>query len=108
HPTVVDLYYKDHLENFPNLKTAPLGYTVETMVAGVRMVCSGVFDKYPNLKIILGHMGEGIPFLLWRIDHTLRKGAKVPVDFRATFCRRSTSLASRNRPARMTRLRTGL
>jgi 2,3-dihydroxybenzoate decarboxylase len=51
------------------------------------MVLSGVFDKYPNLKIILGHLGEGLPFLLWRIDHTLRKSAKAPIDFRDTFCR---------------------
>ena len=30
---------------------------------------SGVFDAYPDVKIILGHMGEGLPFLLWRINH---------------------------------------
>jgi 2,3-dihydroxybenzoate decarboxylase len=33
---------------------------------------SGVFDAHPGLKIILGHMGEGLPFLLWRISHGLR------------------------------------
>ena len=37
---------------------------------------SGVFDAYPGLKIILGHLGEGLPFLLWRINMALaRPGA---------------------------------
>ena len=43
------------------------------------MVISGVFDKYPKLKIILGHLGEGIPFLLWRIDQSLSRSQQRPV-----------------------------
>jgi predicted TIM-barrel fold metal-dependent hydrolase len=39
-------------------------------------VLSGVFDAHPGLKIILGHMGEGLPFLLWRISHGLRATMK--------------------------------
>jgi len=35
---------------------------------GIRLVLSGVFDAYPGLKIILGHLGEGLPFYLWRIS----------------------------------------
>ena len=34
----------------------------------MRLIHSGVFDKYPGLKIILGHLGEGLPFWLERID----------------------------------------
>ena len=30
---------------------------------------SGLFDKYPELRIILGHLGEGLPYSMWRIDH---------------------------------------
>ena len=41
---------------------------METATQGLRLVLSGVFDAYPKLKIILGHLGEGLPFLLWRID----------------------------------------
>jgi hypothetical protein len=36
---------------------------------------SGAFDAHPNLKIILGHTGEGLPFLLWRVSHGLRAGS---------------------------------
>jgi predicted TIM-barrel fold metal-dependent hydrolase len=44
------------------------GYAAGTGLEAMRLICSGVFDKFPGLKIILGHMGEGIPFWLWRID----------------------------------------
>jgi 2,3-dihydroxybenzoate decarboxylase len=45
-----------------------------------------VFETHPKLKIILGHLGEGLPFLLWRIDHTLRNPGNAQIDFRDTFC----------------------
>ncbi|NOT43501.1 MAG: amidohydrolase [Acidobacteria bacterium] len=41
----------------------------ETAVHALRLMGSGLFDAHPRLKIVLGHMGEGIPFSLWRIDH---------------------------------------
>ncbi len=41
----------------------------ETAVHALRLMCSGLFDNFPNLKIILGHMGEGLPFNLWRVDN---------------------------------------
>ena len=52
----------------------------------IRMVLSGVFDAYPDLKIIIGHLGETLPFLVWRIDQALsRPGAKT-ISFRDIFC----------------------
>jgi gamma-resorcylate decarboxylase len=41
----------------------------ETAVHALRLMGSGLFDRYPRLKIILGHMGEGLPFSMWRVDH---------------------------------------
>jgi 2,3-dihydroxybenzoate decarboxylase len=41
----------------------------ETAVHALRLMGSGLFDKYPRLTIILGHMGEGLPFGMWRVDH---------------------------------------
>src|SRR6266852_203066 len=61
-PAVVEAYYRDYLEDFPQLLTAAWGYTVETATHGIRMILSGVFEKYPRLKIILGHLGEALPF----------------------------------------------
>jgi gamma-resorcylate decarboxylase len=41
----------------------------ETAVHALRLMASGLFDKYPRLTIILGHMGEGLPYSMWRVDH---------------------------------------
>jgi predicted TIM-barrel fold metal-dependent hydrolase len=59
----------------------------ETATHAIRLMLSGLFDKYPNLTIILGHLGEGLPFMLPRLEHRLsmqRDGqglgsAKLPV-----------------------------
>ena len=85
HPTVIDLYYKDYVADFPGITNAAWGFTVETATQGVRLVLSGVFDKYPRLKIIIGHLGEGLPFLLWRIDAMFKRKPNRPIDFRKTF-----------------------
>ena len=86
HPDVIEAYYKDYMEDFPALITAAWGFTVETATQGIRLVLSGVLDKYPGVKIILGHLGESLPFSLWRIDHALSRGGNRPSSFRDTFC----------------------
>ena len=84
---VIDAYYKDYEEAFPVILRAGWGYTVEAATQGIRMILSGVFDEHPNLKIILGHLGEGLPFFVWRIDSALSRPGGRPVRFRETFCR---------------------
>jgi predicted TIM-barrel fold metal-dependent hydrolase len=86
HPAVVEAYYKDYVEKYPNLLRAAWGFTVETATQGIRMVLSDVFDTYPRLKIILGHLGEGLPFLLWRINMALVRDGAGPTWFRDNFC----------------------
>ncbi len=86
HPAVVDAYYKDFAEDHPYILRAGLGYTVEMAVATVRLVLSRVFDAYPRLNFILGHMGEGIPFLLWRIDDAFKRPGSKWIAFRDVFC----------------------
>ncbi|MCH8870302.1 MAG: amidohydrolase [Chloroflexi bacterium] len=85
---VVERYYKDYVNDFPSIVTASWGFTVETATQAIRMVLSGVFDEFPGLKFILGHMGEGLPFLLWRIDYTFRRmgNKQMPRSFREYFC----------------------
>src|SRR5215207_4898041 len=86
HPAVIEAYYKDYVEKYPNLLRAAWGFTVETATQGIRMVLSDVFDTYPRLKIILGHLGEGLPFLLWRINMALVRDGAEPSWFRDNFC----------------------
>lgn len=60
--------YQDH----PWLMSAPWGFAVETATHSLRLCGSGLFEDYPNLKIVIGHLGEFIPHALWRIDARMR------------------------------------
>jgi 2,3-dihydroxybenzoate decarboxylase len=50
------------------LDAAIYGFAAETGLHALRLIVSGVFDRFPKLKIVLGHLGEGLPFWLYRID----------------------------------------
>src|SRR3546814_19764059 len=62
-------------------------FTRETATQAIRLVLSGVLERFPDVKIILGHLGEGLPFLLWRIDHALSRPGNKPLAFRDVFTR---------------------
>lgn len=47
------------------------GWHIETAIHVLRLILSGAFDHYPNLQIVIGHMGEALPFMLPRLDRTL-------------------------------------
>jgi 2,3-dihydroxybenzoate decarboxylase len=86
HPRVIEAYYQPYVADFPNLIGPALGFTVETATQAVRMIISGIFQEYPRLKIILGHLGEGIPFLLWRMNNFLSRADRPFADvFRNNF-----------------------
>lgn len=50
------------------LDAAIYGFAVETGLHALRLIVSGVFDRFPKLTIVLGHLGEGLPYWLSRID----------------------------------------
>jgi 5-carboxyvanillate decarboxylase len=50
------------------LDSAQWGYGIEVSTHAVRMIVSGLFDRFPKLKICIGHMGEGVHFWSWRLD----------------------------------------
>ncbi len=77
HPTqppksVVDTYYSgfNPLTSWL-ISISGCGWHIETGVHLTRMILGGVFDQFPNLKIIIGHMGEGLSFWLPRMDYTM-------------------------------------
>jgi 2,3-dihydroxybenzoate decarboxylase len=57
--------YKDH----PWLMGPIWAFGQETAVHALRLMGSGLFDKHPNLQIVLGHMGENLTFGMWRVDN---------------------------------------
>jgi 2,3-dihydroxybenzoate decarboxylase len=56
--------YRDH-----GLYFATWGFSMESSLHAMRLIMSGTFDRFPRLRIVLGHMGEGLPFWLHRIDN---------------------------------------
>lgn len=56
-------------QGHPWLMGPTWAFAHETAVHALRLMGSGLFDEYPKLKIILGHMGEGLPYMMWRIDN---------------------------------------
>ncbi|MBR0679862.1 amidohydrolase [Roseomonas eburnea] len=56
------------LQGAPELTKATWEWTTETSTHALRLIVSGVFDRFPRAQVILGHMGETLPYVLWRLD----------------------------------------
>ncbi|OGA09501.1 MAG: amidohydrolase [Betaproteobacteria bacterium RIFCSPLOWO2_12_FULL_65_110] len=63
-PSAAQIY-----EGHPWLLGPTWAFGQETAVHALRLMACGVFDKHPRLKIILGHLGEGLPYGIWRVDN---------------------------------------
>jgi 2,3-dihydroxybenzoate decarboxylase len=60
-------------EGHPELLSAAWAYGVETSTHALRLITSGLFDRYPGINIILGHLGETLPFGIWRTEHIIKR-----------------------------------
>ena len=49
------------------------GFQAEAGTHAVRLIMSGVFDRHPKLKVVLGHCGEALPFWMWRLDNIYQR-----------------------------------
>lgn len=58
---------------YPEIRGSAWGFHVETGEHMLRLMMSGLFDKVPDLRIIIGHLGELLPFWAWRIDHRIQR-----------------------------------
>jgi predicted TIM-barrel fold metal-dependent hydrolase len=84
HPGAMKAYY----EGFEDILARPgWGFSVDTSIHFLRILFAGVFDAYPKLQFIMGHLGEGLPFAMHRLnDHTYltaknRGLAKTPLEY---------------------------
>jgi len=59
--------YRGH----PWISGSAWAFGVETATHALRLMASGLFDRRPGLKLILGHLGEGLPASIWRLDHRI-------------------------------------
>jgi predicted TIM-barrel fold metal-dependent hydrolase len=53
------------------LAAAGWGWHIETAIHVLRIILSGAFDRYPHLQLVIGHLGEALPFMLPRLDHNM-------------------------------------
>lgn len=83
-PSIMTSHYRGYAETHPMFVRAGWGFMVEAGTQAMRLVLSGVFDAYPRLKIILGHLGETIPFQIARIDEALSRDTPMK-NFRQVF-----------------------
>jgi len=60
-------------DGHPWFTNSPWAFALETAMHTLRLMGSGLFDDFPKLQLIVGHLGERIPFDLWRLDHRLKK-----------------------------------
>jgi predicted TIM-barrel fold metal-dependent hydrolase len=74
HPTrppkpVIEASFGGFAPGITDMLAGPgFGWHIETAVHVLRMVLGGVFDRFPRLQIVIGHMGEGLPFFMQRVD----------------------------------------
>ena len=73
HPAIPSTKILKGYEDYRLLSGPVLGFAAETSLHAMRLILSGLFDEYPKLKIILGHMGEGLPYFLDRIDFAFKR-----------------------------------
>jgi 2,3-dihydroxybenzoate decarboxylase len=63
-------------EGHPWFEGPAWAFGVEAAMHALRLMGSGLFDRYPRLQIILGHLGEGLPYSIWRLDQRIKKAPR--------------------------------
>jgi 2,3-dihydroxybenzoate decarboxylase/5-carboxyvanillate decarboxylase len=76
HPRAASDTLKGPLQDY-GMDSAMWGYGVEVGTHAVRMMAGGVFDHFPKLKVCIGHMGEAVPFWLWRLNFMNSRAQKA-------------------------------
>jgi predicted TIM-barrel fold metal-dependent hydrolase len=66
HPAVMDAWFAPYVDD--GLHLASWGFAAETGTHVLRLIYSGLFDKFPQLQMIIGHLGEMLPFAAYRVD----------------------------------------
>lgn len=75
HPTqppqaVIDASYRGFAPGVTDMLAGPgWGWHIETAIHVIRIILGGAFDRYPRLQIVIGHLGEALPFMLQRLDN---------------------------------------
>lgn len=80
----------DRLRGYGTMLNMGLGYHVDTAITMTRLISKGVFDKLPTLKMVMGHYGEAMPFMLDRIDSMAVQGEASTLVQKGDECNQHT------------------
>ncbi|MET0698923.1 MAG: amidohydrolase family protein [Mycobacterium sp.] len=76
HPAVMEAWFAPYVDD--GLHLASWGFAAEAGTHVLRLIYSGLFDRFPRLQMILGHLGEMLPFAAFRIDRYYGLGGTQP------------------------------
>lgn len=96
HPRSVPAGRVTTYAGYPELNGPAWGFHVETAEHVLRLMLGGVFDAVPRLQLIIGHLGEILPFLAWRIDHMLEANRPTTTPGTRRYERSVTEYLQRN------------
>jgi predicted TIM-barrel fold metal-dependent hydrolase len=91
HPRLLPADERTAMVRWPEMAGPVLEFTTETSSSALRLITSGVFDRHPTAQVILGHLGETLPYNIWRIENRMRKATD-----RTTLERNLTSYLTDN------------
>jgi len=73
HPRLLPADLRGAMIQWPEMAGPVLEFTTESSSSALRLITSGVFDRHPRARVILGHLGETLPYNIWRIENRMRK-----------------------------------
>jgi len=81
---------RSDVHGYPWLQGSAWSFGVEVATHALRLMTSGLFDAYPKLTVVIGHLGETLPHAMWRLDHRIHAIARgVPAKKTVTECLRN-------------------
>jgi gamma-resorcylate decarboxylase len=78
HPRTFPAPQREIMAQRPELSGPVWEFSAECSASALRLITSGLFDRHPQLQVILGHLGEGLPFNIWRIENRMGRAADRP------------------------------
>ena len=91
HPRLQPAAQRTAMVDWPEMAGPVMEFTTETSTAALRLITSGLFDRHPRAQVVLGHLGETLPYNIWRIENRMRKATD-----RTTLAKSLTSYLKEN------------
>ncbi|RNL87547.1 amidohydrolase family protein [Halostreptopolyspora alba] len=75
HPRQLPATQRGAMDGRPELAGPVWEFATDCSASALRLITSGLFDRHPAARVILGHLGEGLPYDIWRIENRMRLAA---------------------------------